>query len=240
MTTLAASRHCTRACRSLKASWLKANRCQSTAAATEPAAATNASTGSSSLLVSSSELAPNEQTYTQRRRMSSKKQLSLARAISLYHHTLDFPDFLPPLADEPVNKHNLDLPATPPRADDYINNKIYDPLVPLEVRDRVANARSKPRPITQHRDPYSYIDQGERAIMSLASNGKSDTAKTNEISRKKWDALSPQASRETQIRARKMVDALLGTVDARKPGFRMVQAICEINKRSSGKLDPPK
>lgn len=246
MATSAPSRYCSRACRSLQASWMMKTRFQSTSAvgaAVQQEASgsgTKVASNSSSSLAESSQDASNDSQRIQGRKLSSKRQLNLARAISLYHHSLNFPDFLPPSPNNiPSNEYNLNLPPIPPRVDNYIRNKLHSPpLSPLRVDLSSMKLRAKSRPISPRHDPHSYMDNAERATLSLGPRRRQGSDSSENSQLKKWDALSPLASRESQTRAKKMVDALLGTVDAREPGLKMVQTVYEINNGSNGKQNP--
>lgn len=221
-----------RVCRSLQCSWSAVIRSQSTSAGQQDSShSVAASSSSSSASKTSESTIEGDFPYSNNRRLLGSKELSLARAISLYHQSIDFPDFLPdpPVVPRTDKSAPTILPRIPPRLHGYVYNKLHrEPLKPLEI---VVSRPPEPRNVAAQRDEHAYLDEGgERATLSLAQNVK-QVDKKKWVS-KKWDALSPIASRESRTRARKMMDALLGTVDARNPGLRMVQEVCKMNRES--------
>lgn len=221
------SRHCTKACRSLQTSWSLAVRFQSNPAARHE----SSSNVTSSSNTDANELVPSTQADIKSRRMSRKKQLSLARAMSLYHHTSDFPDFQPERPSIQARALKTTLPRSAPRVDDYIYSKLHhEPLKPLGIERK----RSTPNTRTPRHDPYAFIDSAKLKQFRLVPEKDAASSKDKGV-QKKWDALSPLASRESRTRARKMMDALLGTVDARYPGLKMVKNVCDINRQSATK-----
>lgn len=155
-------------------------------------------------------------------RLQRSRNLALLRATSVYHQAIDFPYFGEDAEQlKSIAKNGTPVPVA---VNDYVNSKIAHALTPLTVD------RPRPRPpklATQH-DQHAYM--AENMKRNEFRLGVEDVTSKAE---KPWDAFAPDAPRESRIRARRMVDALLGTVDARNPGPQLVRDVCEANERLS-------
>lgn len=120
-----------------------------------------------------------------------------------------------------VAKNGTPVPVA---VNDYVNGKIAHAITPLTV-DR---PRQRPPKLATQHDQHAYM--AENMKRNEFRLGVEDVASKAE---KPWDAFAPDAPRESRIRARRMVDVLLGTVDARNPGPQLVRDVCEANERLS-------
>lgn len=168
-------------------------------------------------------------------KLRRNKHLSLIQAMSLFHQTSDFPDFRPSPSNESSSTgssiYASHLPLLPVNVNSYIYSKLHhDPTAPLQI----GRARPTPQRATTATslDPHAYMNDGERNNFSIAGidNTPFAMARASEEAQK-WEAFGSDSTREMRTRARRMVDALFGTVDARQPGPEMVKDVVGENAR---------